>query len=51
MNGNGKKTGQNLPVADGLIAATAIHHGLIVVTDNGKHFSLFGAEVVNPWRI
>lgn len=38
-----------LPAIDGLIAATAIHHGLAVATRNSAHFELAGARVFNPW--
>jgi predicted nucleic acid-binding protein len=38
-----------IPVADGLIAATAIRHGLHVVTHSTPHFEAAGALVVNPW--
>lgn len=37
------------PVRDGLIAATALVHGMIVVTRNGADFELTGARVLNPW--
>jgi predicted nucleic acid-binding protein len=35
--------------ADGMIAATALDHGLTVVTRNVKDFSRFGVTVLNPW--
>ena len=34
---------------DLLIAATALEHGLIVVTRNHRHFASTGVEVVNPY--
>ena len=34
---------------DNLIAATALHHNLSVVTRNVKHFAPAGARVVNPF--
>ena len=34
---------------DALIAATAIAHGMAVVTGNVVDFETTGAEVVNPW--
>jgi predicted nucleic acid-binding protein len=48
MVGEGKKKGIAVPVADGLIAATAIHHGLIMVTDNLKDFLPLGVEAIRP---
>ena len=40
---------RTLPVVDGLIAATALVHGKVLVTRNGAHFDATGVEVVNPW--
>ena len=42
--------GEQIPVADGLIAATAIRHGFRIMTRNTRHFEASGARVVNPWR-
>jgi len=39
-----------LPVVDGLIAATALHHELTVVTRNVKDLAGLGAGVFNPWE-
>jgi predicted nucleic acid-binding protein len=49
IHGNNQRLGQNIPLADGLIAATAIVHGLVVVTENIRHFQNSGAEIFNPW--
>ena len=38
------------PVRDGLIAATALVHGMTVATRNAAHFELTGAAVFNPWQ-
>ena len=35
--------------ADGLIAATAIVHDLILVTRNVTDFEDIGATAINPW--
>jgi len=40
---------QSLPVVDGLLAATAIHHNLTLVTRNTKDVSLTGVPIINPW--
>jgi predicted nucleic acid-binding protein len=38
-----------LPVIDGLLAATAIHHNLTLVTRNTKDVAATGVPVFNPW--
>jgi len=35
---------------DGMIAATALEHGLIVVTRNVKDFAGLGVEILDPWE-
>ncbi len=42
--------GRPLGVPDGLIAATALEHGLTLVTRNVKDFVGLGLDVVNPWE-
>lgn len=37
------------PLGDALIAATALHHGLAVVTRNVKDFEIPGLTVINPF--
>ena len=34
---------------DALIAATAIVHGMMVVTGNAADFEATGVEIINPW--
>jgi len=41
--------GQAIPAIDGLIAATALRHGLRVATRNTADFEPTGVVVVNPW--
>lgn len=41
--------GVQIPVADGLIAAAALRHGLWVMTRNTRHFDVSGVRVVDPW--
>lgn len=36
---------------DSLIAATALVHGMTVVTRNISHFQRTGVSVFNPWRV
>ncbi len=45
----GKKPGQ-LPVFNGLLAATALHHNLTVVTRNVTDFQKFGVSIFNPFE-
>jgi toxin FitB len=37
------------PVADALIAATALVHGLTMVTRNERDFAPLGVPLLNPW--
>lgn len=41
--------GRTLHAADGLIAATALHHGLRLVTRNVTDFEATGVLLVDPW--
>jgi toxin FitB len=38
-----------LPVIDGLLAATALHHDLMLVTRNTRDIEPAGVPFVNPW--
>ena len=49
MTASGRNRGYTIEVADGLIAATAMHHGLRVVTRNVKDFEPTGVRIINPW--
>ena len=41
--------GRPLPAIDSLLAATALVHGLTLVTRNAKDFEGLGLAVINPW--
>lgn len=40
---------RTLPAVDSLIAATALHHHLRLVTRNTMDFDVAGLETINPW--
>ncbi len=43
---------RTLPAIDSLIAATALHHDMILVTRNVDDFSdCPGLEIINPWNM
>ena len=44
------QAGRPLPAIDSLLAATALHHGLHLVTRNERDFDVPGLEVINPWN-
>ena len=44
-----KRKGQSLPLLDSMIAATALHHGLTVVTRNTRDFQRTGVKVFDPF--
>ena len=39
-----------MSVVDSQIAATALVHGLTIVTRNEKDFTAAGVKILNPWR-
>ena len=41
--------GRPLPLTDGLLLATALSHGLILVTRHAAECAGFGVPVLNPW--
>jgi toxin FitB len=49
ITAQGRNRGYTIEVADGLIAATTLHHGLRVVTRNVKDFEPTGVRIINPW--
>jgi predicted nucleic acid-binding protein len=45
-----KRQGIALPIVDGLLAATALHYNLTVVSRNLSDFTSAQVPVVNPWE-
>jgi len=48
MVGEAKQKGVNYPVVDSLIAATAIQHNLILVTENVSDFDAMPVDLYDP---
>jgi predicted nucleic acid-binding protein len=51
LTAQAKLNGTPLDVVDGLLAATAAQHDLVVVTRNTRHFDVVGVPVFNPWDV
>ena len=47
---DGHKAGHTYSQPDLIIAATALHHGLTVVSRDTSHFKKARVPVLNPWR-
>jgi len=45
-----ESAGQKMPAIDSLIAATALHYGLILATRNLSDFEPSGVKTLNPWQ-
>jgi len=50
LTATAQKAGRVLAATDGLIAATALRHGLRVMTRNTADFEPTGVLVINPWE-
>ena len=44
------EAGRSLPAIDSLLAATALHHNLVLATRNLKGFAGLPVQVLNPWE-
>jgi predicted nucleic acid-binding protein len=49
LDGQCQLKGTPLNTADGMIAATALEHGLTLVTRNVRDFAGLGVVLLNPW--
>ena len=47
---DGRKAGHTYSQPDLIIAATALHHGLTVVSRDTSDFNKARVPVLNPWR-
>ena len=45
-----RRKGVNAPAVDLMLAASALRHGLTVVTRNTRDFARFEVPLLNPWR-
>lgn len=50
LEADAKRKGKPLSTIDGLLAATAVHHNLTIVTRNVADFSGLSVPVLNPWE-
>lgn len=50
LQANAVNRGKPRPVIDGLLAATAIVHGMVFVTRNEADVSDLGVTTLNPWN-
>ena len=46
----GRKVGHTFPQPDLIIAATAMHHGLTIVSRDEGGYAKTGALLINPWQ-
>jgi predicted nucleic acid-binding protein len=50
LEADAKRKGKPLSTIDGLLAATAVHHNLTIVTRNVADFNGLSVPVLNPWE-
>jgi len=50
LTAQAKRQGTPLAVIDGLLAATALHYNLTVVSRNVSDFTNVGVPILNPWK-
>lgn len=51
ITGEAAQRGRPVSLMDSLLAATAITHGLILVTRNTKDVAALPVQVLNPWEM
>lgn len=50
MTARAQNIGVVIPASDGILAASALRHGLHVMTRNTRHFEASGALIIDPWQ-
>jgi len=50
LTAGAKRAGKTLATIDGLLAATAIHHNLTIVSRNVSDFASAPVQLLNPWK-
>jgi len=50
LTAEAKRKGKPLSIIDGLLAATALHHNLTIVSRNTNDFANTHVPVLNPWE-
>ena len=50
LTARAQKNGVIIPGTDGLLAATALRHGLHIMTRNARHFEASGVLIIDPWQ-
>ena len=48
--GEAQRRGKPLPIIDGLLAATALHHNLTVISRDISDFTNAQVQIFNPWE-
>jgi len=51
LSAEAKRKGKPLSVIDGLLAATALHHNLTIVSRNVDDFAGTQVSILNPWEM
>jgi predicted nucleic acid-binding protein len=51
LSAEAKRRGKSLSAIDGLLAATALHHNLTIVSRNVDDFSGTQVPILNPWAV
>ena len=51
ISAQAKMAGAPLAVVDGLMAATALHYNMILVTRNTRDVQVAGINMLNPWQL